>query len=295
MARDLRTRGIQGELIAEIIGTFIFFTIGNGAVAIAVLTGGIDVLGVGVMWGLGVMLGAYAVGATSGAHLNPAVTIGLAIFKGFAWVKVLPYIIAQLLGGFLSAAVVYLGWHGVIKAFEASEGITRGEAGSQLSGMIFYTNTPNPAAIGTNQAAWDQVPLWTGFLVEAIATMILVAGVMYLTDLANTGRPLANLAPVIIGTLIGALVIFAAPLTMSSFNPARDFGPRIFAAIAGWGSMAIPGPRSDFGVPTLGPIVGGVVGGALYTYLIRPFYPLAGEPGLIAEDAELRAHAVHEE
>lgn len=285
MAAELRSRGLRGELLAEGIGMFILILLGNGAVAVNILTGAIDLYGVGIMWAFGVVFAVYAVGATSGAHINPAVTIGLAAFKGFSWAKVAPYIIAQLIGAFLGAIAIHLSWRGVMSAFEVEQGIERGEPGSQLSAMVYYTFTPNPAAIGTDQAAWDQVPLWTGFLTEVIITMLLVAGIMYLTDAVNSSRPLANLAPWFIALLVAALVIYAAPITMAALNPARDLGPRIFALLAGWGEIAIPGPRNEMWIPIAGPIVGGIIGGALYTYLIRPYYPITDEPGRVAPEA----------
>ena len=239
------------------------------------------------MRGLAAAIAVFAVGATSGAHINPAVTLGMAVFRGFAWRKVIPYVVAQIIGAFLAAATVYLAWHGVITSVETTNNLTRGADGSQNLAMIFHTFTPNPAVFGATAAGWDTVPLWTGFVVEVVATALLVTAVMFFTDALNTGRPLANLAPWFIGLVITVLVIFAGPLTMAALNPARDFGPRLFAFVAGWGDIAIPGPRGEMWIPIAGPLVGGLLGGGVYTYLLAPFYPLTAEPGLLPPEADM--------
>lgn len=191
--------------------------------------------------------------------VTPAVTITMAVFQGFDRSKVLPYIGAQVAGAFTASAVLYLLWRGRIREFEAEQAITRGEEGSQLSGMFFTPFTPNPAAFGADQTAREQVPLWTGFIVEIIATAFLLMAVLYLTDTINAGRPLTNLAPLLIGLTVGVLVVTVGPLTMASLNPDRDFGPRLFILLAGWDGIAIPGPRNEMFIGILGPIVGGLV------------------------------------
>jgi glycerol uptake facilitator protein len=174
-------------MIAEFIGTFILVLVGTGSIAVAVMLGAMDLLGVGIMWTLGVTLAIYAVGAISGAHINPAVTLTMAIFRDFDRSKVLPYIGAQIAGAFTASAVLFTAWRGRFRTIESENNIARGEEGSQLSAMMFGTYTPNPDAFGTDQAAWDQVPLWTGFLVEVLATAFLLLAVLYLTDSINSG------------------------------------------------------------------------------------------------------------
>jgi glycerol uptake facilitator protein len=279
------TPALRGEMIAEFIGTFILIMVGCGSVIVAVTLGAIDALGVGMMWTLGVTLAIYSVGSISGAHINPAVTITMAVFQGFERHKVLPYIGAQIAGAFSGAAMLYIFWRGGIREFEAEQGITRGDEGSQLSGMLFTTYTPNPDAFGTDQEGWDQVPLWTGFMAEIVATAFLLMAVLYLTDAINSGRPLGNMAPIFIGLTVGVLVVTVGPLTQASLNPARDFGPRLFILLAGWDSIAIPGPRNEMWITILGPVIGGLLGGAIYMKLIRPFYPPIAEPGQVAGEA----------
>jgi len=267
------------ELTGEFFGTFILMLFGDGAVAVSVWTGAYDLWAVSLMWALAVALAVYAAGAVSGAHINPAVTITMAAFDDdFEWGKVIPYIVAQLLGAFVAAAAIHVAFSGVIEAFEAAEGLVRGQAGSQLSAMVYTTYAPNPAIIGTSAEALAQVGLGQWFISEVIITAVLLFGIFFLVEEANEGRPLANMSALLIGLLVGALVAYEAPVSMAALNPARDLGPRVWALLAGWGEIAFPGPRGGFWIPTVSTIVGGLIGGAVYTYVFKGIYPpSAGE------------------
>ncbi len=276
---------LWAELGAEFVGTFILILFGNGAVVVSVMTGAYGLWPVAVMWFVGVSLAIYAAGAVSGAHINPAVTLAFAAFNDFPWRRVGPYIIAQILGAFTASVAIYVAFHGVINNFETANNIVRGEPGSQLSAMIFTTYAPNPAIVGTSQAAFEQVPLWTWFASEVIITAFLVFAVFYLIAEINSARPLANLFPVMIGVVVAGLVAYEAPISMAALNPARDLGPRIFALLAGWGDIAFPGPRGvDFLIPTVSTIIGGLIGGAVYAYLYKRVYPVPAEPGREPEE-----------
>lgn len=270
---------LWAELGAEFVGTFILILFGNGAVVVSVATGSYDLWAVSLMWFVGVSLAIYAAGAVSGAHINPAVTLSFAAFTEFPWRKVGPYVVAQVLGAFTASVAIYVAFHGVINNFEAANNIVRGEPGSQLSAMVFTTYAPNPAIVGTGQAAFDQVPMWTWFTSEMIITALLVFGVFYIIEEINAGRPLANIGPAMIGILVAGLVAYEAPVSMAALNPARDLGPRVFTLLAGWGDIAIPGPRAGFWIPTVSTVVGGLIGGAIYTYLYRRVYPTPAEVG----------------
>ena len=275
---------IWAELGAEFVGTFILMLFGNGAVVVSVATGSYDLWAVSLMWFVGVSLAIYAAGAVSGAHINPAVTLSFAAFTEFPWRKVGPYVVAQVLGAFTASVAIYVAFHGVINNFEAANNIVRGEPGSQLSAMVFTTYAPNPAIVGTGQAAFDQVPHWTWFASEVIITGLLVFGVFYIIEGINAGRPLANIGPAVIGILVAGLVAYEAPVSMAALNPARDLGPRIFTLLAGWGDIAIPGPRAGFWIPTVSTVVGGLIGGAIYTYLYKRVYPVPAETGREPEE-----------
>jgi len=269
----MKQNSLVAEMGAEFIGTFLLILFGCGSVAVSVWTGSYDLWAVSLMWFLGVGLGVYAAAAISGGHINPAVTIAVAAFDDeFEWGKVIPYIVAQILGAFVAAAAIHLAVGGILAAFEATNGIIRGAAGSQLSAMAFTTFAPNPAIIGTGAEALAQVTMTQWFLSEVIITAILVFGVFFLIEAANEQRPMANWWPGWVGLLVAALVAYEAPVSMAALNPARDLGPRIWILLTGWGQIAFPGPRGGFWIPTVSTIVGGLIGGAIYYYVYRHFY-----------------------
>ncbi|WP_319775465.1 MIP/aquaporin family protein [Breoghania sp.] len=257
-------RGILSEMVAEGLGTFILVLFGVGSVAVSAWTGGLSLWPVSMMFALGVAFGVYVSAKMTGGHINPAVTITMAVFMGFPWSKVAPYIIAQFIGAMLAAAAIYWFYADIVTLFETGKEIVRGQPGSQLSAMGFGTYAPNPAFFGTTPEAFAQVSLTKWFLSEAFTTAILVFGVLYLTDPHNTAAPAANLAPFFIGLLVAALVAYEAPISMTAMNPARDLGPRIMSYFFGWGDIALPGPRGGWWIPTVSTIIGGLVAGAFY-------------------------------
>lgn len=268
------SKKLLGECFGETLGTFILVFFGCGAVAVDVISEAhLGLFQVAVVWGLAVNLAIYLVGSISGAQLNPAVTISMAIYrpKDFSAKKIVPYIFSQLLGAILASTVLYLMFSGTLATFEATHHLVRGAAGSQLSGMMFGEYFPNPAIYGTTPQAFSQVSMLTAFLAEGMGTAMLVLAVFALTDSENfenspTG---ANIFKYFIGFVLAICIIIFAPFSQAGFNPARDFGPRLVAYIAGWGRMAIPGPRGgSFLVYILAPIVGAIAGGGIYKIII---------------------------
>ena len=261
--------------LAELVGTFLLVLFGTGAVASAVLTGAMSGLWpVAVVWGFGVTLAIYATASVSGAHLNPAVTLALAIVRPreCPWSRVAPYWAAQLLGAMLAGAVVLATFGPFLARFEAEQQITRGAAGSERSAMVFGEYFPNPAMFGTDDAARALVSPIAAVGVEALGTGVLMFMILALTDRRSAAGPGA-LAPFFIGFTVAVLIALFAPITQAGWNPARDLGPRIVAAMAGWGAIAIPGPGGGFWVYILGPLVGAPIGALLYDALIRPALP----------------------
>lgn len=269
------------ELVSEFFSTFILILIGNGAVVVSLTLSGasLTLFQVGMVWGVAVALAIFAGGAISGAHINPAVTIAMATYTDFPWRRVVPYAIVQIFSAFVASAAIYASFGGFITAYESSENIVRGEPGSQLSAMMFTIYAPNPAIVGTDPASLSAVPLPVWFFTEVIITAVLLFVVFYVTDELNAGRPLANVGPIMIGLVVAVLTVYAGGVTMTSMNPARDLGPRLFTLLAGWGPIAFPGPRGGFWIPSVGPIVGGLLGGALYHYVLKPGFPKPSPPG----------------
>ena len=259
--------------IGEAIGTFLLVLFGTGVVAAAVLTDAqIGLWQVAAVWGWGIAMAIYVTSSVSGAHLNPAVSLAFAIFRRpeFPATKLFAYWAAQLTGGIL-AGLAILGIFGpFLSRFEDTNGIERGEVGSELSAMVFGEYFPNPDIIGTDEAARSLISPAGAAFVEGFGTAILVLVIFALTDRRNAAIPTKNLVPILIGFTVAVLISIFAPLTQAGWNPARDFGPRIVAFFAGWESVAIPGPSSGFWVYIVGPLVGGPLGAAAHELLLRP-------------------------
>ena len=254
------------SFIGEFIGTFILVTAITTSVTLAAIAGQLTGLWqVAVLIAIGLGLAIFVSAHISDAHLNPAVTVAFAIvrFKVFSWKKIPIYIVAQMLGGFFAAAVMYGFYHGAIESFEDQTGLERGSNGSERSAMVFGEYFPNPAAFDDNSI----VSTVEAFFIEAWGTAVLVFVIFVLTDKHNTTVGSGNnkvVVPMLIGLTLGFLVAMYGSLTQAGYNPARDFGPRLFAAIAGWGRIAIPGPRNGFWLYIVAPLIGGPIGAAIH-------------------------------
>jgi glycerol uptake facilitator protein len=268
--------------LAELLGTYLLVIFGCGVVHSAVLTGANQGLWqIAIVWGVAIMLAIYLVGAISGAHINPAITVALAARGRFPWRGVPPYVLAQLAGGFLAAATLFALFEPLLAAKEAEKHVTRGGPGSEVTAMCYGEYFPSPGPLAASPEPYSPeahrrldalVSQPAAFLAEALGTLILALVVFGLTDPENGAAPGSSLAPVFIGLTVSALISFVAPLTQACFNPARDFGPRLFAFLAGWGAIALPGPRGlgFLTVYILAPLVGAVAGGHLYDLVLRP-------------------------
>ncbi len=278
-----RRASILPACAAEAFGTFILVLFGVGAVHVAVLTGALHGLWqVAVVWGAAVSLAIFATAAASGAHINPAITIAFATWRRFPWSRVAPYIISQTVGAFLAAALLYALFSGYLASFETTHHIVRGGAGSECSAMVFGEYFPNPALATADSVHVSRV---MAMAAEGIGAMFLALFVLVLTDASSPARPPASVAPLVIGLALAMLIMLIAPLTQAGFNPARDFGPRLFSWLAGWGSVAIPGPRGGFfTVYILSPVLGALAGAGVYERIIRPVFfrsaaiPMKGTP-----------------
>jgi glycerol uptake facilitator protein len=260
-------------IIGEFVGTFILVFFGCGSVCTAVTTGAqVGIFQVAIIWGLGIAVAIYVTAALSGAHLNPAVTISLAVWGAFPKRRVAGYIATQLLGAFLSAAVLYLIFGGAISDFEARNHIVRGALGSEASAMVFGEYFPNPAGkpLAEARSGWASQP--RAFLAETVGTALLVFVIFCTTDPNNKDRP-QTLTALTIGLTVTMLISLLGPLTMACFNPARDLGPRLFSSLAGWNT--VPFSANGIGwltVYIIAPILGGLLGGGVYRALFQERY-----------------------
>jgi len=252
----------MGELISEAIAVFIILAIGDSVAAMYVLYDPSPYQnaywGLCVVWGLAVTIAIYATGSVSGCHANPAVTLALALYRGFSWKKVVPYCVAQTLGAFAGAGVVYVLFGPVIDHFNFVHQLTRANGGAA---GVFFTHPG--LAVTAMHALLDEV----------ILTAFLIFGIFAVTEQYNEQAPGANFGAVIIGLIVAVIGASMGYLEAWAINPARDFGPRLFCFFAGWGSSALPSPDDYWWIPIVGPLLGGVVGGAAYQLLIHPFLP----------------------
>ena len=283
VGRPTALAGTFGECIGEFFGTMVLILFGDGCVATFALftklgTNGaatpfanewiVIILG----WGLAVMLGIYVTGAISGAHLNPAVTLGLASRGKFPMSKVLPYWAAQVLGAFVAAAILYFVYKGAIDSNTGTKNV------ADAVGGVFYTSPKG--FVGTFGAFGD----------EFIGTALLVGLIFAIVDGRN--QPVqANLNPLIIGFLIVAIGASFGLNTGYAINPARDFGPRLWMAIVSGGeSFAVN--NYYFWIPIVAPLAGGVVGAYIYDFTIGRVIEARGL--LKSGDTETKGEAVRE-
>ncbi|MEO5882073.1 MAG: MIP family channel protein [Caldimonas sp.] len=250
---------------AELLGTFILVFFGVGAVNAAVITGAQSGLWqVAVVWAVGVSLAIYASAASSGAHLNPAITLAAVAYDRFPPLRGVAYWVAQLVGAALASVVLYAMFDEAIIEFERVHGLLRGGPGSELSAMAFGEYFPNPAIFGTAENAWRIVSMRSAFIAEMVGTAMLALMIAVITHPRNEGRPAPASAAVMIGLSVAAIISVIAPLTQAGLNPARDLGPRLVSYFLGWGDIAIPGPRGGWLVVyVLAPMVGALIGGGI--------------------------------
>ena len=226
------------RIVAEVVGTGVLVLFGAGSVVAALTVGGgrLDYAGLGmvaVAFAFAIAVAIYAFGTTSGAHINPAVTVSLAATGRFPWGDVPAYVLAQLLGATVGAALIVAAFGGGAIDF-GTGGTTLGEDVTYLQGIV----------------------------AEAIGTFLLMTAVM---ALAVDSRAPAGWAGFMIGLAVAAAILVIGPLTGSSLNPARTFGPLLVTTIGGgdteWG---------DLPVYIVGPLAGGALAAFAYDMIVRP-------------------------
>jgi glycerol uptake facilitator protein len=213
-------------------------------------------------WGLAVTFGIYIAGTISGAHINPAVTLALAATGRMPWWKVPHYIVAQFLGAFAAAALIFADYYPKWVQVDPKLDHTTG---------IFCTF---PAVPG----------FWPGFFDQVIGTALLLGLILAVVDKWNA-QPGSNMAPFIIGLVVVAIGISWGGMNGYAINPARDLGPRLFAVVAGFQNNGLTSGASVWLPPVIGPFVGGLLGAFAYDYFIGAALKQAG--ALQGEETEI--------
>ncbi len=259
--------------VGEFFGTFLLIFLGCGAVCTAVTTGALSgVFQIAIVWGLAIAVAVHLCGALSGAHINPAVTLSLAVWGDFPMRRVLPYAFAQFLGALVACAALYCVFSDALMAYEAEHGIQRGQPGSEATAMVFGEYFPSPNGQPLTSAARQRLSHLAAFCAEIFGTAILLLVIFCVSDERNQSRP-QILTASIIGLTVTMLVTILGPFTMACLNPARDFAPRLFSSLVGWGSL--PFQVNGLGWLTVyicAPLVGGLLGGAVYRLCFHQSY-----------------------
>lgn len=242
---------LSSELIAEFIGTLVLILFGNGVVAMVVLFDKGGYTNITLAWGLAVTMGVYLAGRISGGHLNPAVTLALAVFRGFPWKKVLPYMLVQIAGAFAASALVYRNYR--LQFITVDPGLER------------------TAGVFTTFPAFRDQPL-AGLLDQTIGTALLLLLIFAITDERNM-PPGSNMSPLMIGLIVVAIGMAFGGVHGYAINPARDFGPRLFTVVAGFKNNGLTDGSGVFWVPIVGPLIGGLIGAAVYDLIVRKQLP----------------------
>lgn len=226
------------EFLGEVLGTFIIVFVGCGTVALEVLFGAFGhIIPIALMWGFGVALAIFSSWKICPAHLNPAVTLAMVLNKDLPFKKLPAYWLAQILGAFLGASVLFLLVSPYIESFESIKTIST----AKMFGEYYTTST------------------LTAFLLEMIGTLFLVFMIFIIVSKIKQ----KNLIPILIGLVVSTAIIFIAPYTQCGINPARDLAPRVFSYFSGWETVAYS--QSYFLVYVIAPLLGGVLAFGLFS------------------------------
>jgi MIP family channel proteins len=252
------SRDTLRETLAEFLGTFTLLVFGAGVVAQVVLGGGSNgqYLSINIGWGLAVVLGCYVAGGVSGAHLNPAVTLALAVHRGFPWSKVAPYVLAQFAGAFAASAVVFVTYHEALNKFDPERTLRTAGIWATYP-QDYLSNVPG------------------GLVDQIVGTALLMMVICAVSDQRNMKVP-AVFGPVLVGATVLAIGMTYGLNSGYAINPARDLGPRLFTYVAGWGPQVFTANNHWWWVPVVGPSIGAVVGGLVYDLLITRWHGKAG-------------------
>ena len=256
-----------GQLLGEVFGTFILILLGDGVVANVGLAPRLDAGAynwntITIGWAFAVIVAVYVSAGVSGAHLNPAVTIALAAKRDFPWSKVLPYILAQLVGAFLGALGVYLVYMDGLKGAGMPNVWCTGPG--SVFGQTFWGTA---AAAGVSSTGGYSFV--NAFIAEIIGTAVLLWGILASGDSRNTGL-MHNMGPFLVGGTVLAVGLSLGGPSGYAINPARDLGPRLFGLVAGTQGLFADG---YWWIPVVAPIIGGLIGIYLYDWFVTAYLP----------------------
>nr|XP_014345555.1 PREDICTED: aquaporin-9 isoform X2 [Latimeria chalumnae] len=249
----LRNRLVK-ESLSEFLGTCLLIVFGCGSIAQSVLShesmGGF--LTINIAFPMAVTMAIYVGGGVSGAHINPAVSFAMCIVGRLNWLKLPFYIVAQMLGAFVGAGAVF----GIYYALMTYTGGVLTVTGPNATAQIFATY-PSPF-----------LSIASGLIDQIIGTSLLLVCIFGIFDNKNNGVP-KGLEPIAVGLCIMVLGLSMTLNCGCAINPARDLGPRMFTAVAGWGTEVFSAGNNWWWVPVVGPMIGAAVGCFIYVMFIE--------------------------
>ena len=254
----------MGPFIGEVFGTFILILLGDGVVANVGLAPRLAAPGynwntITFGWAFAVIVAVYVSAGVSGAHLNPAVTIALALKRGFKWNQVGPYIAAQMLGAFLGALGVYLVYRdGLVAAGVPNVWCTG-------PGSVFAQSFWG----GAGADKIGDYSMLTAVIAEIFGTAVLLWGVLASGDSNNTGLT-HNMGQFLVGGTVLAVGLSLGGPSGYAINPARDFGPRLFGLLVGTQGLF---DGFYWLIPIIAPIIGGIIGAYTYDWFVTSYLP----------------------
>ena len=277
------------EFSAELLGTFVLMFFGlavNAQVTLGDQQFG-SYLSINIGWGLAVALGVYVAGGVTGAHINPAVTLALAVNRQHPWSKVLPYMAAQFMGAYLASVLVYVVYVEAINKYE--DGLDRAQSdqqevkeGSEEGAALSSAGREQPKHRFETAKIWATYPRkfkddtfvsnGRGFLDQVVGTALLLLCICALSDKRNVA-PQSNLAPLIVGAVVWMIGMSMGSNCAYAINPARDLSPRLFTWLHGWGNAPFREPTPTwYLIPILGPLLGGIIGVQVYRLMISRWH-----------------------
>ncbi|KAL1007268.1 hypothetical protein UPYG_G00084330 [Umbra pygmaea] len=248
-------KDIIKEFLAEFLGIFVLILFGCGSVAQTVLSKGAlgEPLTIHIGFTLGVMMAVYIAGGVSGAHVNPAVSLAMVVLGKLPIRKFPVYVAAQFLGAFAGSCAVY--------------GLYYDALMEHSGGVLQVTGINATANIWASYPA-KHISVLGGFVDQVIGTASLILCILAIIDGKNIGAP-KGMEPLCIGLIIMAIGVSMGFNCGYPINPARDLGPRLFTAVAGWGMEVFRAGGCWWWIPVIGPMLGGVVGAAIYFLFIE--------------------------
>jgi len=262
----MKQMSLTRELVGEVFGTFVLILLGDGVVAQVGLAARLASVAynwntIVIGWCFAVIVAVYISGGVSGAHLNPAVTLMLAVKRGFSWGKVVPFWIAQIVGAFLGALGVFLVYHeGLVSAGLPNVWCTG--PGSIFSQVFFGAVG---SGVGGSVTAAGSYSLTNAMVAEFFGTMVLMWGILASGDSKNLGL-MHNMGPFLVGGTVLAIGLSLGGPSGYAINPARDFGPRLFGLLTG--TQGLFTGIYWLAAPIISPLIGGAVAPFLYDWFV---------------------------